>query len=68
MPGNCSKTLGVLQAYLKNYVYGDSMKLFLLTQWNECCYQTLDAETGESMISFQCFIIHKAFTKSVAPI
>ena len=46
--------------HLRNSVYNDSLNSFANTV--ECCYQMPDVETGESMTTFQCFIVCNEFT------
>ena len=63
MSRSCSKALSILQAYLRNSVYNDSLNLFANTmEFFENCYRMPDVETGESLITFRCFIIHNEFT------
>ena len=52
MSRNCSKALGIPQAYLRNSVYDVSLNSFANTvEFFEHCYQTPDVETGGSMIT-----------------
>ena len=60
MARNCSKALGILQAYLRNSVYNVSMSSFAnAVEFFERCYRTPDVETGKSMITFRCFIYNE---------
>ena len=62
MSGSFSKALSILQAYLKNYVYDDSLNSFANTaEFFEHCYRMPDVETSESTINFRCFIVCKEF-------
>ena len=62
MSRSFSKALSILQAYLKNSVYDDSLNSFANTaEFFEHCYRMPDFETSKSMITFGCFIICKEF-------
>ena len=62
MSRSFSKVLSILQAYLKNSVYDDSLNSFANTaEFFEHCYRMPDFETSKSMITFGCFIICKEF-------